>query len=57
MPKTALLSLKGEKIKDIKLDDSVWGITPNDQVVYDSIVLYNANKRGQVLLGCGQLGS
>ena len=45
MPKTALLSLKGEKIKDIKLDDSVWGITPNDQVVYESIVLYNANKR------------
>ena len=34
MPKTALLSLKGEKIKDIKLDDNVWGITPNDQVVY-----------------------
>lgn len=26
MPKTALLSLKGEKIKDIKLDDKVWGI-------------------------------
>ena len=45
MPKTALLSLKGEKIKDIKLDDNVWGITPNDQVVYESIVLYNANKR------------
>ena len=30
MPKTALLSLKGEKIKDIKLDDSVWKITPNE---------------------------
>ena len=37
MPKTALLNLKGEKIKDIKLDDSVWGITPNDQVVYEHI--------------------
>lgn len=45
MPKTALLNLKGEKIKDIKLDDSVWGITPNDQVIYESINLYMANKR------------
>lgn len=45
MPKTALLSLKGEKIKDIKLDDSVWGITPNDQVIYESINLFMANRR------------
>ena len=45
MPKTALLSLKGEKIKDIKLDDNIWGITPNDGVVYESINLYMANKR------------
>ena len=45
MPKTALLSLKGEKIKDIKLDDSIWGITPNDQVIYDSINLFMANRR------------
>lgn len=45
MPKTALLSLKGEKIKDIKLDDNVWGITPNDQVVYEHINLFIANRR------------
>lgn len=45
MPKTALLSLKGEKIKDIKLDDNIWGITPNDQVVYESINLFMANRR------------
>ncbi len=45
MPKTALLNLKGEKIKDIKLDDSVWGITPNDQVVYEHINLAMANQR------------
>ena len=44
MPKTALLSLKGEKIKDIKLDDNVWGITPNDQVVYEHINLFMANR-------------
>lgn len=45
MPKVALLNLKGEKIKDIKLDDNIWGITPNDQVIYDSINLYMANRR------------
>lgn len=45
MPKTALLSLKGEKIKDIKLDDKVWGIKPNDQVIYEHINLFMANKR------------
>ena len=45
MPKTALLNEKGEKVKDIKLDDNVWGITPNDNVVYESINLYMANKR------------
>lgn len=45
MPKTALLSLKGEKIKDIKLDDNIWGITPNDQVIYDAIVLQMAALR------------
>ena len=45
MPKTALLNLKGEKIKDIKLDDRVWGITPNDQVVYEHINLAMANQR------------
>ena len=32
MPKTALLNLKGEKLKDIKLNDEIFGITPNDQV-------------------------
>ena len=45
MPKIALLNLKGEKIKDIKLDDNVWGITPNDQVVYEHINLFMANRR------------
>ena len=45
MPKTALLNLKGEKIKDIKLEDNVWGIAPNDQLVYESINLAMANSR------------
>ena len=45
MPKVALLNTKGEKIKDVKLDDSIWNITPNDQAIYESINLYMANKR------------
>ena len=45
MPKTALLNLKGEKIKDIKLSDEIFGITPNDQVVYEQINLAMANSR------------
>ena len=45
MPKTALLNLKGEKIKDIKLNDEIFGITPNDQVVYEQINLAMANSR------------
>ncbi len=45
MSKVALLNLKGEKIKDINLDDTVWGIEPNDSVIYDAIVLARASQR------------
>lgn len=45
MPKIAVLNLKGEKVKDIKLNDNVWSIEPNDTVIYDAIVLANAASR------------
>ncbi|MEG2620582.1 MAG: 50S ribosomal protein L4 [Bacilli bacterium] len=45
MPKTALLDIKGEKIKDIKLDDSIWAIEPNDQTIYEAVVLATAAAR------------
>ena len=45
MPKIALLNVKGEKIKDIKLNDEIFGIEPNDQTIYDAIVLKNASMR------------
>lgn len=45
MPKIALLNIKGEKIKDIKLNDEIFGIEPNDQTIYDAIVLKNASMR------------
>ena len=33
------------KIKDTKLDASVWGITPNDQAIYEQINIFMANRR------------
>ena len=45
MTKIALLNLKGEKIKDIKLNDEVFGIEPNNQTIYDAVVLKGASLR------------
>ena len=45
MPKVALLSLKGEKVKDIKLNDEIFGIEPNNQVMYDAVVRKGASLR------------
>ena len=45
MPKIEVLNQKGEKVKDIKLDDKVWSIEPNDSVIYDAIVLATASLR------------
>ena len=45
MTKIALLNLKGEKIKDIKLNDEVFGIEPNNQTIYDAVVLKQASMR------------
>ena len=45
MSKLELLNLNGEKVKDIKLNDNVFGITPNDIAISDAVVLYNASNR------------
>ena len=45
MPKIALLNIKGEKIKDIKLNDEIFGIEPNNQTIYDAIILKQASTR------------
>ena len=45
MPKVALLNNKGEKIKDVKLNDEIFGIEPNDQTIYDAVVLKMASMR------------
>ena len=45
MPKVAVLNNKAEKIKDIKLSDEIFGIEPNDQTIYDAVVLKMAADR------------
>ena len=45
MKKIAVLNIKGEKVKDINLHENVWGIEPNDAVLYDAIVLAQNNQR------------
>ena len=45
MAKSKIVNLKGEKQSDITLNDNVWGITPNDAVIYDAVVLTQASLR------------
>lgn len=47
MKKQSVLNIKGEKVKDITLNEAVFGITPNDAVLYDAITLTrNAQRQG-----------
>ena len=43
--KIDVLSLKGEKVKDIKLEDNVFNIKPNDAVIKDAVVAAMAGAR------------
>lgn len=45
MKKQTVLNIKGEKVGDIILNESVWGIEPNDTVLYDAITLARNNQR------------
>ena len=45
MAKIALLNNKGEKLKDINLNDNIWNIEPNDAVLHNAIVLSLASLR------------
>ena len=45
MSKLELINQNGEKVKDIKLNDNVFGIEPNDTVLHDAVVLSMANRR------------
>ena len=39
MSKLSVMNTKGEKVKDITLNAEVWGVVPNDAVLYDAIRL------------------
>ena len=45
MKKVELLNIKGEKVKDINLNEEIFGITPNNAVLNDSIILTMASLR------------
>ena len=38
MAKIELLNINGEKVKDIKLNDNIFAIEPNDAVLHNAIV-------------------
>ena len=45
MGKHTIVNLNGEKVKDIKLNDNIFGIEPNKNVLYDAIILSRASLR------------
>ena len=45
MPKVDVLDMKGKKVSDIELADSVFGIKPNKAIVHSVLVNYLANQR------------
>ncbi len=45
MPKVALFDQKGSKVSDIELNDSIFGIEPNNHVLFEAIVMQRASLR------------
>jgi len=45
MEKNRIVNLKGEKTGDVTLNEKVWGIKPNDAVIYDAVTLAQASQR------------
>ena len=45
MPKVDVIDIKGKKVSDIELADSVFGIEPNEAIVHSVLVNYLANQR------------
>ncbi len=45
MSKLDIINLKGEKVEKIELNSNVWGIEPNDAVLYDALRLSRNNSR------------
>ncbi len=45
MPKVDLLNQEGSKVGDIELADNIFGIEPNEHVLFDVIIMQQAAKR------------
>ncbi|PKH11511.1 50S ribosomal protein L4 [Planomicrobium sp. MB-3u-38] len=45
MPKVALLNQTGSQVGDIELDDYVFGIEPNESVLFDAVIAQRASLR------------
>ena len=45
MPKINVYNIEGKKVKDIELNESIFGIKPNEKVVHIALVNYMANQR------------
>ncbi len=45
MPKVSVLDIKGKKVSDLELAESVFGIEPNESIVHSVLVNYLANQR------------
>ena len=45
MPKVDVYDIKGKKVSDVELNDNVFGIEPNENIVHEVLVNYLANQR------------
>jgi len=45
MEKVAVINIKGEKVNDITLNESIFGIVPNDTTLYDALRLARNSRR------------
>jgi len=45
MPKVALYNQTGSKVGEVELNDSVFGIEPNNHVVFEAVVMQRASLR------------
>ena len=45
MPKIDVYDIKGKKVSDVELADSIFGIEPNEAIVHSVLVNYLANQR------------
>ncbi|GAE31491.1 50S ribosomal protein L4 [Alkalihalobacillus hemicellulosilyticus] len=45
MPKVALFNQSGSQVGDVELNDSVFGIEPNNSVLHDAVVMQQASLR------------